>query len=72
MRTLLVPREVDDLLRYRAGRSARLARAGKLPHVVLPDGEIRFFQHEIDELLTAAREPSREASRDDAEVAHAG
>jgi len=67
MSTLLMPREVDRLLRYPRGRSLRLARSGKLPHLVLPDGEVRFFQHEIEEFLKAAREPSREP----AEVAHA-
>lgn len=39
---LIKPREMDAVLRYPAGRSARLARAGKIPHVELPDGEIRF------------------------------
>ena len=66
-----MPREVDRLLRYPRGRSLRLAKAGKLPHVVLPDGEFRFLQHEIEQLLTAAREPSREPLRAEAEVAHA-
>ena len=71
MSTLFLPREVDDLLRYRAGRPLRLAKTGKLPHIVLPDGEVRFLQHEIEQVLTAARGPSREAPCADAEVAHA-
>ena len=71
MSTLLMPREVDRLLRYPRGRSLRLARSGKLPHVVLPDGEVRFIEHEIEGLLTAARGPSRGPSCDEAEVAHA-
>jgi hypothetical protein len=66
MSTLLMPREVDRHLRYPRGRSLRLAKSGKLPHVVLPDGEVRFLQHEIDELLKLLRAPRREA-----EVAHA-
>ena len=52
MRSLLTPREVDRLLRYPRGRSLRLARAGHLPHIRLPDGEIRFDEAEIDRLLS--------------------
>lgn len=63
MRTLLVAREVDRLLRYPRGRSAKLAKAGKLPHIKLPDGELRFDQSEIDKLLTTTARP--------AEVQHA-
>lgn len=59
---LLVPREVDRLLRYPRGRAARLARNGQLRHVVLPDGEIRFRREDIDRLLAgppACLVPSR-------------
>jgi hypothetical protein len=48
---LLTPREVDLLFRYPTGRSRRLARQGKLPHIILPDGEIRFVREVIAELL---------------------
>lgn len=48
---LLKPREVDLLLRYPAGRSLRLARAGHIPCIHLPDGEIRFDEAEIKRLL---------------------
>jgi predicted site-specific integrase-resolvase len=48
---LLIPVEVDRLLRYRAGTAERLARKGKLPHVTLPDGSIRFIEVEIEALL---------------------
>ena len=51
MRRLLTPSETDQLLRYPRGRSARLARARKLPAIVLPDGEIRFDQAAIERLL---------------------
>ena len=51
MPTLLVPRELDRLLRYPRGRSLRLAKAGKLPHIVLPDGEVRFDEEQIERLL---------------------
>lgn len=49
--TLLKPSEVDLLFRYPAGRSLKLAKAGRIPHVVLPDGEIRFDEAEIQRLV---------------------
>jgi len=48
---LLKPREVDLLFRYPAGRSTRLARAGRIPYVLLPDGQIRFNESEIKQIL---------------------
>jgi predicted site-specific integrase-resolvase len=48
---LLKPCEVDLLLRYPTGRSLRLARAGRIAHFVLPDGEIRFEEAEIKRIL---------------------
>ena len=39
---LMTTYDLDELLRYPNGRSARLARKGQIPHVILPDGEIRF------------------------------
>jgi hypothetical protein len=52
--TLLTPRDIDRLFRYPAGRAARLAKAGRIPFIRLPGGEIRFDQTEIEKLLTAA------------------
>ena len=49
---LLKPNEVDLIFRYPLGRSQRLARAGKIPHISLPDGELRFDREVIYELLT--------------------
>jgi hypothetical protein len=49
--TLLKPSEVDLLFRYPAGRSLKLAKAGQIPHIVLPDGEIRFDEAEIQRLI---------------------
>lgn len=68
MTTLLMPREVDRLLRYPRGRSMKLARSGKLPHIKLPDGEVRFDQAEIDRLLDSLRNPTPSALK---EVANA-
>jgi len=53
---LLKPAEVDFLLRYPAGRATRLAKRGQLPHIVLPDGSIRFREVEIEQLLAQRKE----------------
>ncbi|MBN2131778.1 MAG: hypothetical protein JW741_19920 [Sedimentisphaerales bacterium] len=53
MSNLLTPHDVDQLLRYPNGRSARLAREGKLPCIILPDGEVRFDQDQIEQTLAA-------------------
>lgn len=49
---LLKPREVDLLLRYPAGRAARLAKRGLLPSIRLPDGEIRFRETDVRKIIT--------------------
>ena len=51
MQTLLTSNELDRMLRYPAGRSRRLAREGLIPHVRLPDGEIRFAPDETERWL---------------------
>lgn len=48
---LLYPEDVDARLNWPAGRTARLARRGKLPHYVLPDGSIRLSWGEIAPLV---------------------
>ena len=52
MKHLLTPREVEQSLRYPRGRSVRLAKAGLLPAIFLPDGEIRFDPEAIEKALT--------------------
>ncbi len=61
---LLIPVEVDRLFRYRAGTAERLAKRGRLAHIVLPDGSIRFRKSDIAELLSRS-------GQDVQEVAHA-
>ncbi len=51
MRNLLTPAQVDAILQYPSGRSARLARAGKLPSVTLPDGGLRIPEDEVDRIV---------------------
>jgi hypothetical protein len=48
---LLTSREVDRFLRYPHGRAAKLAKAGLLPVVVLPDGELRFERQAVLDVL---------------------
>lgn len=50
--SLLKPAEVDLLLRYPIGRALKLARKGLILHLVLPDGEIRFDQQQIEQLIS--------------------
>lgn len=60
MKSLLTPREVDRTLRYPRGRAKRLAEIGKLPHIRLPDGEIRFDENDISRLLVSVTQPPHE------------
>lgn len=55
--SLLYPEEIDNRLNWPLGRATRLAKKGKLPHVVLPDGSIRFEWESIEPLLV--RVPQR-------------
>ena len=49
---LIRPNEVDKIFLWPAGRAQRLARRGRLPHVVLPDGKtIRFDRAEVEALV---------------------
>lgn len=52
---LLKPNEVDLLFRYPSGRALRLAKRGLLPHIQLPDGEIRFDEKQIETILNSNR-----------------
>ncbi len=48
---LLYPEDIDQRLSWPLGKALRLARRRKLPHVVLPDGSIRFEWEDIEDLL---------------------
>ena len=47
----LFAEDVDRHLGWRPGRAERLARQRRLPHVLLPDGSIRFDWEEIEPLI---------------------
>ena len=42
---------IDKRMGWPLGRAERLARQRRLPHVLLPDGAIRFDPIEIERLL---------------------
>ena len=48
---LLYPDDIDARLNWPPGRTSRLARTGKLPHYILPDGSIRLRWDEIAPLV---------------------
>jgi predicted site-specific integrase-resolvase len=56
MFNLLKPIEVDELLRYGAGRARRLALCGKIPHIILPNGEMRFDRSDIEKMIHDGRQ----------------
>ena len=49
--TLLFPEQIDELFQWPLGRASRLARRGKLSHIRLPNGEIRFDEDEVSSLI---------------------
>ena len=54
---MLTGRDLDERLNYPRGRSERLARQGLIPHIVLPDGEIRFDHETIEDWLRSRSAP---------------
>lgn len=51
MEPLVYPEDIDRGLNWPLGKATRLARRGKLPHVVLPDKSLRFEWARITALL---------------------
>lgn len=52
---MLVGFEVDELFRWPKHMAQRLAQRGKLPHLILPDGSIRFERQAV--LAVVKRQP---------------
>jgi hypothetical protein len=48
---LLYGEEIDQRLNWPLGRAERLARQRRLPHVLLPDGSVRFRWEKIERLI---------------------
>ncbi len=60
--------EVDRRMGWKPGRAERLARQRRLPHVILPDGSIRFDWSEIEPLIVRVPSvvvPEAEGQRDE-------
>jgi len=51
MQKLFKPIEVDELLRYGAGRTRQLIKQGKIKYVILPDGKVRIPESVIREIV---------------------
>jgi hypothetical protein len=47
----IFPSEVDARMGWKPGRAERLARQRRLPHILLPDGEIRFDWRDLEPLI---------------------
>lgn len=56
---LLTDGEAAKLLRILRTRLVRMARAGKVPSIILPDGEIRFSRADLIEWVAAFRRPAQ-------------
>ncbi len=52
-------REIDKRYAWPLGRAERLARRGKLPHLLLPDGAIRFEPDAVASLVRRKPEPPK-------------
>jgi hypothetical protein len=50
--TYMTPREVDELFLWPRGRAKKLAREDMIRHIRLPDGDVRFERHVIEQILT--------------------
>ena len=63
---LLYPEEIDKRLNWPPGRAERLARRKKLPHVLLPDGAVRFrWEEDIEPLLVCVAAEGGDDARSD-------
>jgi hypothetical protein len=62
---LLDDHEAGDILRMLPSRVSRLARRGIIPHVALPDGELRYLATDLMEWAAQHRRASdaQEADR---------
>lgn len=56
---LLSDHEASELLRIKTRRLTKLARDGKVPCVILPDGELRFSRADLAEWALKFRQLPR-------------
>lgn len=55
---LLTDTEASDAVRMLRARLVRLARAGKVPCVLLPDGEVRFRRADLENWVAQHEQPA--------------
>ena len=55
---LLTDSAAADRIRMLRTRVVRLAKAGAVPHVALPDGEIRFDADDLDAWVAQHKRPT--------------
>jgi hypothetical protein len=53
MPALLCGDDIDRRLNWPCGKAERMAKRGKLPHLVLPDGSIRFRLSAVRKLIVS-------------------
>jgi hypothetical protein len=53
------PEDIDRHFNWTVGTATRLARRGRLPHYVLPDGSIRFKLEEVEAMVKRVELPHR-------------
>lgn len=59
----ILPDELDRRMEWKPGRAERMARQRRLPHVLLPDGSVRFDWSEIESLIVRVPAATAEAAR---------
>jgi predicted site-specific integrase-resolvase len=59
---LLTDSDVAELLKVPSARVLRLAKQSRIPHVVLPNGEVRFVEQDVWDWIQSHRQPAREMS----------
>jgi hypothetical protein len=59
---LLTDTDAADILQMPAARLARFAKANKVPHVRLPDGELRFVEADLWGWIERHKFPGQEVS----------
>jgi hypothetical protein len=54
---LMTPYEIGLLLSWPTARVLRMARAGQIPYVLLPDGDILFDEVDIARWIAGKKQP---------------
>jgi len=53
----LYPEDIDQRLNWPLGQAQRMARRGQLPHIILPDGALRFEWDAVESLVRRVSPP---------------